>query len=53
VGVKSDPSHEENSVDSECLRAIQRKILGPKKDELKGDRRKLHNEELFVLFIRS
>jgi hypothetical protein len=29
---------------------VLRRILGPKRDEVKGDCRKLHNEELHILY---
>jgi hypothetical protein len=29
---------------------VLRRIFGPKRDEVKGDRRKLHNEELHKLY---
>jgi hypothetical protein len=29
-----------------CLRTVLRKIFGPKRDEVTGEWRKLHNEEL-------
>jgi hypothetical protein len=29
---------------------VLRRIFGPKRDEVKGDRRKLHNEELHNLY---
>jgi hypothetical protein len=32
---------------------VLRRIIGPKKDEVKGDWRKLHNEELHNLLLFS
>jgi len=29
---------------------VLRKVFGPKRDELIGERRKLHNEELYDLY---
>jgi hypothetical protein len=29
---------------------VQRRIFGPKSDEARGERRKLHNEELHILY---
>jgi predicted negative regulator of RcsB-dependent stress response len=29
---------------------VLRKIFGPKRDEVKGERRRLHNEELYDLY---
>jgi hypothetical protein len=50
MGVKLGPSHERNSVDFECLRIVLKEIFEPKKEEIMGGRRKLHNEELHNLY---
>jgi hypothetical protein len=30
---------------------VQRRIFGPKRDEVTGDWRKLHNEKLYALYV--
>jgi hypothetical protein len=32
---------------------VQRRIFGPKRDEITGERRRLHNEELYDLYSSS
>jgi hypothetical protein len=33
-----------------CLRTVLRRIFGPQREEVTGERRKLHNEELHNLY---
>ena len=51
MGVKLGLSHSGRNVSSGCFEnMVLRRIFGPKKDEVTGEWRKLHNEELNDLY---
>jgi hypothetical protein len=50
MGVKLGLSHREKSRDRVFENRVLRRIFGPKRDDVTGEWRKLHNEELHILY---
>jgi hypothetical protein len=40
------------NIEWRCLKTVLRRIFGPKRDEVTGEWRKLHNEELHDFFAK-
>jgi hypothetical protein len=50
MDVKLGLSHYGKGIHCGCLRTAVRRIFGLKRDEVTGKWRKLHNEELYILY---